>query len=92
VSKREEMLEDELRALKERLAYFTECQLATQEGAAMRKATSKSDLRRLESISAQMVEACRCAGVTVGRHQAAGFYRGGGSRLRERLALLEPAP
>jgi hypothetical protein len=44
--------------LNEAFAYYTECQLATLEGAKIKKSTPKSEIRRHLAIARGMVDAC----------------------------------
>lgn len=54
----------DMRYLRERVAHFTECQLAMLEDCKMRKSTSKSDLSRHDQIASSMVEFVKAIGIT----------------------------
>ncbi len=70
----------------DRLAYFTEVQLATVEDLRARKSFPKGELARHERIASMMVQSCRDFADEIRPH-----YRGGPlcMRLRE---ILEPDP
>lgn len=68
----------DLRFLREKFAYYTECQLATLEHYEMRKSSSKSETERHRKIAEGMIECCKTVG--------AGPFRST-PRLNERLAL-----
>lgn len=67
------------------LAYFTECHLATLEGAEMRKAMPKGELKRLSGLADSMVLACKQLGIEVPPRGPGGEFRARTHRLRERL-------
>lgn len=75
-------------SIEDRLATFTEYNLATLETLQDRKRSSKSEIRRQANICDQMVRACQTFGAT-------GPMRYGGpscSRLHERLTTTQEGP
>lgn len=71
----------EERYIRERVAHFTECQLATLQGCELRKSSSKSETLRHRSIAINMVEFAKSIGLTAENV----FMYGPCIRLKERL-------